>query len=71
MLGAIALVAFWAGVLWVWMADGPKIPLIFVALWILGAVLIPRLHLAVAVFMPFNCILAVTLLLIGKYKSMT
>jgi hypothetical protein len=70
MLGAISLVAFWAGVVWVWMADGPKIPLIFAALWILGAIVIPRMHWHVAVFMPFTCVLAVMLLLIGKYKSM-
>jgi hypothetical protein len=69
MFGAIALVAFWAGVVWVWLADGPKIPLIFVAIWILGAFLIPKLHLSVAGFLPFNCILAVILLLIGKYKT--
>jgi hypothetical protein len=69
MLGAIALVAFWAGVVWVWMADGPKIPLIFVALWILGAFVIPRMHWSVAVFLPFNCFLAVILLLIGKHKT--
>jgi hypothetical protein len=71
MFGTIALIAFWAGVVWVWMADGPKIPLIFVALWILGAFLIPRLHSSVAVFLPFNCVLAVILLLIGKYKTST
>ena len=67
--GGIALVAFWAGVVWVWMVDGPKIPLIFVALWILGALVIPRMHWHVNVFMPYNCILAVILLLIGKYKT--
>jgi hypothetical protein len=71
MLGGIALIVFWAGVIWVWMADGPKIPLIFIALWILGAFLIPKLHFSVAVFMPFNCILGILLLLIGKYKSVT
>ncbi|HUD46982.1 MAG TPA: hypothetical protein VMR33_09130 [Candidatus Baltobacteraceae bacterium] len=71
MFGAIALIAFWAGVVWVWMADGPKIPLIFVALWVLGAFVIPRLHLSVAIFLPFNCVLAVLPLLIGKYKTMT
>jgi hypothetical protein len=69
MFGGIALVAFWAGVVWVWMADGPKIPLIFAALWILGAILIPRLHLSVDAFTPLTCILAVILLFIGKYKT--
>jgi hypothetical protein len=71
MFGGIALVAFWAAVVWVWLAEGPKIPLIFVALWILGALIAPRFHTRVAIFLPFTCILAIILLLIGKYKTMT
>ena len=69
MFGAIALLAFWAGVVWVFLADGPKIPLIFVALWVLGAMLLPKIHTQVALFLPYNCLLAIILLLIGKYKT--
>jgi hypothetical protein len=69
MFWGVALVSFWAGVVWVWMADGPKIPLVFVALWIIGAYVFPRLHWSAAIFMAYDCVLAVLLLLIGKYKT--
>jgi hypothetical protein len=70
MFWVIAFVAFWAGVVWVWMIDGPKTPLVFAVLWILVWFLIPRLHFAGVLFLPVECILAVILLIIGKYKSM-
>ncbi len=69
MFYGLALIAFWAGVVWVWMADGLKIPLIFVALWFLGGFVIPRLHGSIHIFMAYDCMLAVILLLIGKYKT--
>jgi hypothetical protein len=66
----IALVGFWAGVVWVWLADGPKIPLIFAALWIIGLFVFPKVHSPIALFLPFECVLAVVLILMGKYRSM-
>jgi len=50
--------------------DGPKVPLIFVALWIIGLFAFPKVHSPIALFLPFECLLGVVLILVGKYKSM-
>jgi hypothetical protein len=70
MFAMVAWGAFWGGVIWLWMLDGPKIPLVFIALWLLGWFAFPRLHWAGPAFLAFDCVLAVLLLLIGKFKSM-
>lgn len=62
------------GVIWVaaiklWLVDGPKIPLICIGLWFVGLVGIPMLHLSGPIFMVFECILAIILLLVDRYKS--
>jgi hypothetical protein len=67
--GLIALVAFWVAAIKLWLADGPKIPLIFIALWVIGLFGIPMLHLSGAIFLAFECVLAVVLLLVDRYKS--
>jgi hypothetical protein len=67
--GLIALGAFWVVAIRLWIVDGAKIPLIFIALWIVGFFGFPLLHWPGAVFLVFQCILAVILLLIERYKS--
>ena len=71
-LGLIALIGFWAAAIRLWMLDGPKIPLIFIALWVLAFFGFPMLHWywSGVVFVAVESILAVILLLIGKYKAM-
>ena len=44
MFALIALIAFWGVAIRLWMVDGPKIPLVFIALWALGFFAFPRLH---------------------------
>jgi len=70
MFGLIALAAFWAVAIRLWMLDGPKIPLVFIALWALGFLVFPMLHWSGYVFLAFECILSVVLLLVERYKSM-
>ena len=67
--GLIALGGFWVAAIKLWFVDGPKIPLIFIALWLVGFFGFPMLHWAGAVFSAFECILAVILLLVDRYKS--
>lgn len=68
-MGLVALIAFWGVAIRLWIVDGPKIPLVFIALWALGFFIFPVLHWPGYVFLVFDCILAVILLIIERYKS--
>jgi hypothetical protein len=65
-----ALVAFWGTAIKLWMVEGPKIPLVFIVLWFIAFFGVPRLHWPGTVFLAFECLLAVILLIIERYKSM-
>ena len=67
----IALIAFWALAIRVWILDGPKIPLMFIALWLAGFFVFPILHWSGYFFLSFEAILAVILLLVERYKSLS
>jgi hypothetical protein len=67
--GLIALGLFWVAAIKLWFTDGPKIPLICIALWLIAFLGVPRLHWSGVVFLVVECILAVVLLLIDRYKS--
>lgn len=69
-MGLVALIAFWGVAIRLWMVDGPKIPLIFIALWALGFFVFPMLHWSGYFFWAFECMLTVILLLVERYKSM-
>lgn len=66
----IPLIAFWCVAIRLWMVDGPKIPLIFIGIWLVALLAVPRLHWSGLVFMAIECLLAVILLIIERYKSM-
>jgi len=68
-LGLIATGAFWVVAIKLWFVDGPKIPLVFIGLWVVGFFGVPLLHWPGVVFLVFECLLAVMLLLIERYKS--
>ncbi len=53
-----------------WIVEGPKIPLVFIALWALGFFVFPVLHWSGYFFLAFESIVAVILLLVERYKSM-
>jgi len=67
--GLIALVAFWVAAIKLWVADGPKIPLIFIGLWVVGLFGFPLLHWPGIVFLVFECVLGIILLLVDRYKA--
>jgi hypothetical protein len=65
----IALGLFWVAAIKLWFTDGPKIPLICIALWVVFFLGVPMLHWPGFVFTVAEAILGVVLLLIDKYKS--
>jgi hypothetical protein len=67
----IALGAFWIAAIKLWILDGARIPLICIGLWLLTYVVTSRLHWSPAVFTVVECLLAVILFLIDRYKSAT
>ena len=67
--GLIALGAFWFAAIKLWVADGPKIPVICIAIWLIAYIGVSRLNWSGAVILILECILAVFLLLVDRYKS--
>lgn len=70
MFGWIALFAFWGAAIKLWAMDGPKLPLTFIALWLLAFFGFPMLGWSGAAFLAVECIMAVILLIVDRYKSM-
>lgn len=68
-LGLIALVVFWVAAIKLWAADGPKIPLICIGIWLVGYFVFPMLHFPGVVFLVLECIMGIILLLVNRYKS--
>ena len=69
MLNAFALGAFWIAAIKLWCLDGPKIPLVFIAVWLMSFVLVPLLHWPGVILVVVECLLAAVLFLIDRYKS--
>ena len=67
--GLVAFVAFWAAAIKLWFTDGPRIPGVCIVLWLIAFFAVPKLHWSGAVFLVVECVLAVILLLIDRYKS--
>lgn len=67
--GAIALGLFWIAAIKLWFDDGPRIPLVCIALWFVVLLLVSLLHLPFVVFPVTTCVLAVFLFLVDRYKS--
>ena len=67
--GLIALGVFWVAAIKLWVSDGPKIPLIFIGIWLVGFLGFPMLHWSSAIFLVIECILGIILLLVDRYKS--
>ena len=65
----IALAAFWGLAIRLWVVDGPKIPLIFIALWVVGILVSSLLNLTPWLFLSFEAILAAILFVVERYKS--
>jgi hypothetical protein len=70
MFGLIALIAFWAAAIKLWILDGPKIPLVFIGLWLAAFFGFPMLGWSGAVFLAVECLMAVILLITERYKAL-
>ena len=68
-MGLVALIAFWVVAIRLWILDGPKLPLIFIVLWIAGLFGFPALGWPAYLFMAFEALLAAILLIVEKYKE--
>lgn len=68
-MGLITLVAFWVVAIRLWFVDGPKIPLIFIGIWIAGFLGFPALGWDSGYqFMSLQAVLAVILVVVEKFK---
>ena len=66
----IALGAFWVIAIKLWVVDGPKIPLIFISIWLLGFLTFSALGRNNGyLFLSFQTILVVILIVIERYKD--
>ena len=68
-MGLVALIAFWCLAIRLWMIDGPKIPLIFIAIWLVALFAIPALGWPGFVFLAVEALLAAVLLIVERCKS--
>ena len=67
--GIFVIAVFWTMVILLWSEDGPRTPVIFIVLWVIGLFGLPMLKLS-AFFFPYEAILAIILFLIYKVKSL-
>jgi len=67
--GLIAIAVVWGVAIKLWITDGAKIPLVFIGLWFAGLFGFRMLHWPGGILLAFESILAVTLLLVERYKS--
>ena len=67
--GLIVVCVFWFAVIKLWFVDGPKIPLIFIGLWLIGFFGFPMMHWPGVVFLVVECILGIILLLVDRVKT--
>ena len=68
LFGAIAFVGFWSYAVRLWALDGARIPLVFIGLWGLGLFGSLSLGLSSHLFMGFQAILALVLIVINGYQ---
>jgi len=67
--GLIALVAFWLVAIRLWVVDGPKVPLIFMAIWVAAYFGFPLLGIRSLFFIAFEALLTALLLIVERYKE--
>ena len=67
--GLIALVAFWVVAIRLWMLDGPKVPLVFMAIWAAGYFGLPALGVGGYFVVAFQAVLAAILLIVERYRE--
>ena len=65
---SIAFVGFWSYAVRLWFLDGARIPLVFIGLWGLGLYSVLSLGVGGHLFMGFQAILALVLVIINGYR---
>ena len=60
-MGLIVILAFWGLAFRMWITDGPKVPLIFIGLWLAAFFGFPRIGASAS--------LAVSLIIVEKYND--
>lgn len=68
-MALIAMIGFWGAAIRLWIMDGPAVPLVFIGIWVLGLLVFPLLHWPGFVFVALECVMAVILILVERYKS--
>jgi hypothetical protein len=68
-MGLLPLIVFWVVAIRLWIIEGAKIPLIFIALWLAGLFGFPAFGWPGYAFLAFEAVLAAILLIVEKYKS--
>ena len=63
------IIVFWAVAIRLWTVDGPKVPVLFIMIWILAFFGFPLLGLTAPLFMAFEAMLIAILLMVERYKS--
>ncbi|NLZ05914.1 MAG: hypothetical protein GXY19_12135 [Phycisphaerae bacterium] len=67
--GSIALVGFWYLVVRLWFFGGPKVPLLFIGLWVLAFVAVGTWELGGHVFVGIEAVLALSLIVICGFRE--
>ena len=66
--GIFVLAAFWAAIVRLWVVDGPRIPLVFAALWVAGFFGLTYLGVSGLYFVVSEAVMAAILLIIPNAK---
>ena len=65
----VAIIAFWVLAIRMWIVDGPKVPLIFIGLWLAAFSGFPLIGWGGYPFMAASAFLAVSLIIVEKYND--
>ena len=66
-MSLIVPVVFWAMVIKLWLCDGPKVPLVFLGIWLVCLLGFSALGLSGIYFFVLQVIMALLLIAIDKY----
>ena len=68
-MGMIVPIVFWAMIVKLWLTDGPKVPLVFIGIWVACVFAFPFFGINGIFFFVLQTIMAVLLLAVDKYQS--
>ncbi len=65
----VAIIAFWVLAIRMWIVDGPKVPLIFIGLWLAAFFGLPQIGWGGYPVMAVSALLAVSLIIVERYND--